>query len=125
MNWINAEKSLEDFLKQDLPFLVKPHCQDVIHIITQNLQSLNISIDIILGYYPNYIDHLHKQVYLYFVHYMSKAKLNKNSEFYTYYCSLAVEFQNKDIYTFIDRQFLNESIKTILSKHSDSHIIYV
>lgn len=126
MKWINAEKSLEDFIEQDLPFLVKPHCQDAICIINEYLEQVfNISIDLLLADCPDFIHQISQKAYLYFQFYLKKAELNRNGDFYACYGVIAEEFQNKGIYTLIEIQLSNKTIQNIINKHSNSYIINI
>ena len=126
MKWINAEKDINDFIQQDLPFLVKPHCQDTMYIIEQYFEEvINISIDKIVENCPNFIEQVHEQVYRYFYYYISQGNFNRNSGFYAYYSSLAIKFQNEDIYKLVELQVSNETINTIINNCSNSYVIRV
>lgn len=126
MKWINAEKSLKDFIEKDLSVLIAPHCQDVIHVITEYLkQAFDISIDIIVADCPDFIYEIHQLAYRYFQYHLKKAELNRNSDFYACYGAIAAKFQDEGIYTLIELQLSNINIQDIIRKHSSSYIISI
>ena len=126
IKWINAEKSLKDFIEKDLSVLITPHCQDVIYIITKYLKEVfNVSIDVIVANCPDFIYQIHQQAYRYFQYHLKKAELKRNSDFYACYGAIAAKFQDEGIYTLIELQLSNTDIQNIIKKHSSSYIISI
>ncbi len=123
MDWISAEKSLQQFIKQDLPFLIKPHFNDTLNIIVAYLQSFDISLDLVLEKYPNFIETLHLQIYLYFADRMGQNHLNSNSDFYHDYCSLAVNYQSEFIYYIVESQIKSSYIQDVINRQRYIEII--
>ena len=67
-HWNSRKKSLERFLGEDLPFLIKSHCNKTLDIVTKLLQkSFNSSIDLVLTQDTIAVEDLNNQIYLYFL----------------------------------------------------------
>ncbi len=121
---IKVEKSLEEFLEQDLPFLVKPHFKDTLTIILEYLKFFHVSIDVILEQYPNFIETLNIQIYLYFAERMNKKVFTANSDFYQYYCAIAVDYQSQFIYSVAESQIKSQYIQNIINNQRNIEVSF-
>ncbi len=125
MHWINAEKSLEQFLEEDLPFLVKPHFKDTLTIILEHVRVFQISMDMIIEEYPNFMETLNIQIYLYFAERMSQRRFSSNSDFYQCYSLIAVDYQNQFIYSIAESQIKSQYIQDTIDKRQDLDMVNI
>lgn len=105
MQWLNAEKSLEKFIEEDLPLLSQPHYKDTIEVMSQILKRFEISWDNFLAKYPNYPEWVQQQILQYFTMGMKEANPCSNAEFYSYYGLIATQYQKNYLYYFVENQF--------------------
>jgi hypothetical protein len=115
INWSKEKQTLRDFLEEDLPFLMQSHYEDTIIILKQELQSLNLSLDLVLAKYPNFLEKIRYHLYFFFAHQMSAMELNNNSDFYTQYCLISTAYRNQYIDSFVEKQIKEQKIQAIIN----------
>lgn len=104
MSWGEGTKTLEDFIEEDLPFLVKSHYEDTIKLLEEELTGSNISLVTAISRYPNLLLKLQYQLFFWFAQQMSTVSSEQNSDFYRHYCSVAEAYQKEYISSFVSRQ---------------------
>lgn len=119
--WSNEEQTLEDFIEEELPFLIQPDYEATVVVLENKLRSrqsrgaarsLNLSLDTVTSYYPNFLTKVKYHLFFFFAHQMSELKLNNNSDFTTHYQSIAVAYRDRYINSFAEKQ-----IQAYLEKH--------
>ena len=112
--WSEEEQTLEDFIEEDLPFLIKPHYEATIIILENKLRSQNSSIDTVTFHYPNFLTKVRYHLLFFFAHQISELKSDSNSNFSTLYQSVAETYQERYIDSFVNKQ-VQEYIKSLSS----------
>ena len=112
--WSEEEQTLEDFIEEDLPFLIKPNYEATIIVLENKLRSQNSSLDTVTSHYPNFLTKVRYHLFFFFAHQISKLKSHSNSDFSTLYQSVAEIYQERYIDFFVDKQ-IQEYIKSLSS----------
>ncbi|VEP16107.1 hypothetical protein H1P_4040006 [Hyella patelloides LEGE 07179] len=117
-------QSLEDFLEEDLPFLIKSHYDDTIIIIKKELQLHNLSFDVVVSQYPNFLEKIKYHLFFFFAHQMSEITPEPNNDLYAHYCAIAKAYRNQYIYSFVENQIKDRTIQDIIKYQKQLDIIY-
>ena len=112
--WSEEEQTLEDFIEEDLPFLIKPHYEVTIIVLNSKLQQQNSSLDTVISHYPNFLTKVKYHLFFFFAHQISELKSDSNSDLYALYQSVAETYQERYIDSFVDKQ-IQEYIKSLSS----------
>lgn len=117
-NWSQEEaesQTLQDFLEEDLPFLIQSHYEDTIILLKQELRSIDLSLDLILARYPNFLEKIKYHLFFFFAHQMSEIELSNERDFYTEYSLIATAYRNQYIYSFVENQIKDRKIQEIIN----------
>lgn len=110
---IRSEKqTLEDFIEEDLTFLIQPDYEATIILLKHKLQSpsdavsrsQNRSLDAVISHYPNFLTKVRYHLFFFFAHQISELKSDSDSDFSTYYQSVAKAYRERYINSFVDKQ---------------------
>lgn len=115
INWSEREQTLKEFLEDDLPFLIQSHYEETIIFIKQKLQEIDISFDLIIDQYPNFLEKIRYHLYFFFAHQMSEMELSNSSDFYSQYCLIADIYRNQYIYSFVQKQIQDQKVQQIIN----------
>ena len=102
--WSKEEQALEDFIEEELPFLIQPDYEATIIVLEENLRSHNLSLDTVTSHYPNFLTKVKYHLFFFFAHQMSELKLNNKSDFATTYQSIATTYRERYINSFVEKQ---------------------
>lgn len=116
-------QSLEDFLEEDLPFLIKSHYEDTIIVIKKELQLHNLSLDFVVSQYPNFLEKIKYHLFFFFAHQMSETIPEQNNDLYANYCAIAKIYRNQYIYSFVENQIKDRKIQDIIKYQKKLDII--
>ena len=114
ISWAQKNQTLENFLEEDLPFLIKSHYEDTIIILKKELKSINLSLDYILIHYPNFLQRIKYHLYFSFAYQMSELRSDCNEDLYAHYSAIATAYRNQYIYYFVENQIRNSAIRDII-----------
>ena len=112
MSW-QEEQILEDFLEEDLPFLIKPHYENTLIVLKRKLQVFNSSLDIVSIQYPNFLEKIRYHLFFFFAHQINTNRTSDRS-FYASYCLVATAYQNQYIETFVENQIQDCLVRGII-----------
>ena len=117
MSWSEGEQTLENFLEEDLPFLIKSQYEATLVVLKKKLELLNLSLDLIVSQYPNFLEKIKYHLFFFFAHQISIicSNTNNNYDFYDQYCSVALLYKNQYIYSFVDKQIQEQTVQQIIN----------
>ena len=104
ISWGAGAKTLEDFIEDDLAFLIKSHYQDTVALLEKKLANSEIALVDAISRYPNLLLKLNYQLFFWFAQQMSTVNSTENSDFYNHYCRVARAYQVDYINGFVDKQ---------------------
>lgn len=109
--WSEEKQTLEDFIEEDLPFLIQSHYEATIVVLKTKLQSQNRSLDAVTSDYPNFLTKVRYHLFFFFAHQISELSSHSNSDFNTLYQFVTETYQEQYIDSFVDRQ-IQEYLKS-------------
>lgn len=107
----SEEQSLDDFLEEDLPFLIQPDYEATIIVLENRLRSQNSSLDVVISHYTNFLTKVRYHLFFFFAHQISELKSDSNSDFSTRYQFVAKAYQERYINFFVDKQIQEYLVK--------------
>jgi hypothetical protein len=116
--WSMEEQTLEDFIEEDLPFLIQPDYEATVIVLEKKLRaaklacgrSHNLSLDTVISNYPNFLTKVKYHLFFFFAHQMSELKLNNNNDFTILYQTIATTYREKYLDSFAEKQ-INEYLE--------------
>lgn len=104
ISWGAGDKSIEDFLEEDLPFLIKSHYEDTINLLEKELTASQLTLVQAISRYPNLLLKIRYQIFFWFAQQMSTVQSQRNEDFYSHYSQVAKAYQKEYIYSFVKQQ---------------------
>ena len=116
--WSKEEQTLEDFIEEDLSFLIQPDYEATVIVLEKKLRTVklaygrshNLSLDTVISHYPNFLTKVKYHLFFFFAHQMSELKLNNNNDFTTLYQTIATTYREKYLDSFAEKQ-INEYLE--------------
>ena len=109
---------LEDFLEEDLPFLIEPHYKATIVVLKQKLQLINLSLDSITFHYPNFLEKIRYHLFFFFAHQINLIYSDScdDCDFYDLYCSVALSYKHQYIHSFVNEQIQARKVQETINR---------
>ena len=100
-------QSLEDFLEEDLPFLITPDYENTILYLEKRLLDFNLSIDKVSAYYPNFLERIRFHLVFFLANQLNSSKYRGFDNFRDRYRAVSLVFQDHYVLSFVEKQVLD------------------
>ncbi len=97
-------QSLEDFLEEDLPLLIKPDYENTITHLKRRLLDFDLSIAKVSDYYPNFLEKIRFQLVFFLVNQLNSAKYLEFDSFQERYRAVSLIYQDHYVHSFVEKQ---------------------
>lgn len=97
-------QSLEDFLEEDLPSLIKPDYENTLIHLEKRLLDFNLSIEKVSAFYPNFLEKIRFHLVFFLANQLSSPKYRNFDNFPDRYRAVSLLFQDHYVLSFVEKQ---------------------
>lgn len=97
-------QSLEEFLEDDLPSLIKPDYENTIIHLEKRLVDFNLSIEKVLVYYPNFLEKIRFHLVFFLANQLNSSKYREFDNFQDRYRAVSLLYQDHYVLSFVEKQ---------------------
>jgi len=97
-------QSLDDFLEEDLPSLIKPDYENTLIHLERRLLDFNSSIEKVSVYYPNFLEKIRFHLVFFLANQLNSSKYRGLDNFQDRYRAVSLLFQDHYVLSFVEKQ---------------------
>lgn len=97
-------QSLEDFLEEDLPSLIKPDYENTLTHLDRRLLDFDLSIEKVSTDYPNFLEKIRFHLVFFLANQLNSEKYRQFDNFQDRYRAISLLYQDHYVLSFVEKQ---------------------